>query len=195
MKTKTNFLIGIAPYYQTKPVWVEELLDFLVVFPEADLFVPNMMLNNQINLEINRIIPFLKQQFTHCQTYGGNLELHDVTAFEQNYQQTLQKMLHYFDSTKTVTLETMQEDVYFHLFRQCGMLLPMELQQDYQQLQKILYTDLLKKLSEESSRNTALCLVPLEHLSGLLETFVVLQTTYPDWRVFRYGDEYLEIEE
>lgn len=181
------FLISIAPIYHKQPIWVEQLFDFLAIFPEAQLLLPRFSLNHITDFEVNMVIKLIEQQYPHAQYYMANIATDDINGFLDAYHLAMEKIVNYFKvEQNNVCLEMMNEEMYTMLAAQCQLLLPNEHQTSFAQLAQAIIPEIQANMIAQDT----IVVLPIEHLTLVEQTL----TQHENMTVYRYGDDYLDVE-
>jgi len=189
MEKNKIILVAVAPFYDGTVLWVNQLFDFLDIFTHATLFLPRLTLNEQIELENNKIIPLLMTQYTNAREYSANANIRATNAYTDGYVQAFEKIKGYFTfEAKRVLLETFNDKLYWALSRQYEVLLSEELQATFHALQQGLIASLVTKLKQTST--DAVIIVPIEHAAIMQEC---LESVF-EVPLFIYGEDFLDTE-
>jgi hypothetical protein len=189
MKKNKIILVAIAPFYEGHVLWVNQLFDFLDIFTAASVFLPQLTLNEDVELESNKIIPLIATQYPSAQTYTANANIRSTSAYRAGAEQAVEKIKGYFTfEGQHVLLETFNDKLYWALSRQYEVLLSEELQATFHALQQGLISSLVAELKQ--TETDAVVVVPIEHAAILQECLgSVFETP-----LFVYGEDFLDTE-
>ena len=184
-------LVALAPIYSGKIVWVEQLFDFLNLFPHARMVFSRMMLSSGNSIEMNMITPMLAEQYEKLEYLDTLLTITDEKEFLEATKGVIQKIVSYFSfSDNLVTLELMNYDMYWLLARQYGVLLPTKYQDAYKQFETTLLHNIQLIVAAEQKEDMVFIL-PIEQAYLVREQLCV----EAERTVFIYGEDFLDEEE
>lgn len=184
-------LVALAPIYSGKIVWVEQLFDFLNLFPHARMILSRMMLSSGNSIEMNMITPMLAEQYEKLEYLDTLLTITDEKEFLEATKGVIQKIVSYFSfSDNLVTLELMNYDMYWLLARQYGVLLPTKYQDAYKQFETTLLHNIQLIVAAEQKEDMVFIL-PIEQAYLVREQLCV----EAERTVFIYGEDFLDEEE
>jgi|GEM_PF-5155966 len=184
-------LVALAPIYSGKIVWVEQLFDFLNLFPHARMILSRMMLSSGNSIEMNMITPMLAEQYEKLEYLDTLLTITDEKEFLEATKGVIQKIVSYFSfSDNLVTLELMNYDMYWLLARQYGVLLPTKYQDAYKQFETTLLHNIQLIIAAEQKEDMVFIL-PIEQAYLVREQLCV----EAERTVFIYGEDFLDEEE
>lgn len=189
MKKPKIILVAIAPFYEGKILWVEQLFDFLNIFATETLFLPQGTINQNTLFEYNALLPLIATQYPQAHYYEGDVSMTDTGVFLEAYEIAMQQFKSYFTFAQgTITLSTFNEQLYWTLGKQYETFLPQQWQTPFHILQQKLLDHLLLQLQHITT--DAVVVLPIEYAAIFQET---LAQSFAE-QLFIYGEDFLEDE-